>query len=234
MEKSQDLLKRDLKQKVLSMGGVVEKAIDEATECLREGQSSKVAEVLSLEERINALHVILDDSCVKLLAREHPFAGDLRFIVAVVKINSDLERMGDQAVNIAHNAQRCVAGVPLQYTIMAELPSMVDDVKTIVKKSLDCFVEQSVAMAQEVLALDDRIDGWKNQIFRNIISYMKDHPDCIEQGLNFILIARNLEKIGDHATNIAEDVIFAASGRDIRHHGIAEKQLSDMNKNSEG
>ena len=223
MEKQQDQWRREIKQKVLTMGGLVEKAVERAADCLRGDAADKLAEVTALEDKINAHHVALDDSSVKLLAREHPFATDLRFIVAAIKINSDLERMGDQAVNIAHNARRCVVGIPLQYGIMSEFPPMIDEVKNIVKKALDSFVSQSEAMALEVLALDDKIDGFKNQIFKRVIEFMKDHPDCIEQGLNYILVARNLEKIGDHATNIAEDVIFVASGRDVRHHGIAQK-----------
>jgi phosphate transport system protein len=140
---------------------------------------------------------------------------DLRTIVAILKINTDLERMGDQAVNIAHNSNRYLAAAPFKQLV--DLPKMADEVQIMVHDSLDAFVKGSEKTAVEVLQRDDAVDNFKDTIFGDVKERLKNSPNDIEQGLNLILIARNLERIGDHATNIAEDVIFAIKGEDIRH-----------------
>jgi phosphate transport system protein len=218
MERHGDILIKELKQKILAMGGAVERAIEVATDSLLDGQVEKKRdEVMALEKKINMLHIEIDDACVKLLAREHPFATDLRLIVAAIKMNCDLERMGDQAVNIVRNVGHFVPDVKLKAGMLEELPKMAEAVRSMVKKSLDAFVTQSSSAALEVLGLDDVIDNYKDEIFKHVIEYLKSDPASLEQGLSLILIARNFERIGDHATNIAEDVIFSASGRDVRH-----------------
>lgn len=206
---------RELKEQLLGMAGNVERAIELATEALLEWNPAKIAPVFEFEKKINQSHLIVDDECVKLLALHQPLAADLRLIVASLKINTDLERMGDQAVNIAHNAERYLKCAPLKPLV--DLPKMSNEARVMVRESIDAFVNRSEKAARAVLVLDDSVDAYKNKIFRDVLEHVKSSPGDIEQGLNLILIARNLERIGDHATNIAEDVIFAITGEDIRH-----------------
>jgi phosphate transport system protein len=145
-------------------------------------------------------------------------AKDLRLIVAIIKINTDLERMGDQAINISHNGRRYLQEPALKPLI--DIPRMSDEVRAMVRDSLDALVRGDANLAEQVLKRDDIVDAFKNQIFRELITYMLASPKSIEQALNLILISRNLERIGDHATNIAEDVIFVVTGRDIRHGAL--------------
>ncbi|MGK5082621.1 phosphate signaling complex protein PhoU [Bdellovibrionota bacterium FG-1] len=210
----------ELKQQLIGMAGNVEKAIELATEALLEWDSAKIGPVFEIEKRINQSHLSVDDGCVKLLALHQPLAVDLRLIIATLKISTDLERMGDQAVNIAHNATRYLNAPPLKPLV--DLPKMSHDVRLMVRDSIDSFVSRSELKSREILLRDDRVDAFKNKIFRDVVEHLKAHPGDIEQGLNLILIARNLERIGDHATNIAEDVIFAITGEDIRHSPRAE------------
>jgi phosphate transport system protein len=204
-----------LKDLILSMGGNVEQAIEQATQALLLREPERLERVFVLENQVNQSHLIVDDTCLNLLALQAPMANDLRLIIAIMKINTDLERMGDQAVNIAHNAKRYLTEPPLKPLI--DLPRMAEDVRSMVRDSLDSLVKRDSHLATDVLNRDDKIDAFKNQIFRELITYMIGDPKTIERALNLILIARNLERIGDHATNIAEDVIFATTGRDVRH-----------------
>jgi phosphate transport system protein len=204
-----------LKEKLLNMGGHVEKAIQHASDALLEWDASKIQTVFEIEKKVNQSHLEVDDGCIKLLALQQPMAVDLRTIVAILKINNDLERMGDQAVNIAHNAQRYMKDAPIKPLV--DLPKMSIEVRLMVRDALDVFVKSSEDIARDILIRDDNVDAFKNKIFRDVIELLKAKPSEIEQGLNLILIARNLERIGDHATNIAEDVIFAIKGEDVRH-----------------
>ncbi len=221
MERHFEVELRNLKQQVLAMGGQVEKAIEEAAGGLVERKPERFDVVHTIEKSINEAHIAVDEACVKLLARQSPLAADLRFVVAIIKINSDLERMGDQAVNIAHNGKRYLAEPPLKPLI--DIPRMAKEVQVMVRQALDALVGRNIELAREVLNRDDSVDAYKNQIFRELITYMIADPRSIERALNLILIARNLERIGDHATNIAEDVIFAITGEDIRHGSLRKK-----------
>lgn len=213
---------RALKERILTMGGAVERAIEEATQALIERDSARFATVHELEKGINQAHIEVDEACVRLLARQSPLAADLRLVVAIIKINADLERMGDQAVNIAGNGKRYLEEPALKPLI--DLPRMAQIVREMVRQALDAFVRQDMALARAVLDRDDAVDNLKDQIFRELLTYMISDPRTIQRALNLILIARNLERLGDHATNIAEDVIYAISGRDVRHGGLADKE----------
>ena len=215
MERHFDVELRKLKDQILAMGGLVESAIGSAIEALLERKPEKFARVFEDEKKVNQAHIEVDEACVQLLARHSPLAADLRMIVAILKINTDLERMGDQAVNIAHNGSRYLKEAPLKPLI--DIPRMAKEAQSMVRDALDSFVRRDVEQAQEVLERDDSVDALKNQIFRELITYMISDPKAIERALDLILIARNLERVGDHATNIAEDVIFAITGDDIRH-----------------
>jgi phosphate transport system protein len=172
--------------------------------------------VLSGDAPLNTLHIEIDNRCFKLLALHQPMAADLRAIVAAVKINTDLERVGDLAVNIAEAARRYTSHPPVKKLI--DIPRMGEIAQTMLRDALDSFVRRDIALAQQVLSQDDALDSLKTQIFRELLTYMLQDPTTIEPALDLILVSRHLERIGDHATNIAEDVIFIVSAKDVRHH----------------
>jgi phosphate transport system protein len=208
---------KDLKNMILTMGGQVEMTIEKVIEAFNTRNKSKLEDVWSIEKKINKLHIEIDNTCLEVLARLSPVAADLRLILAIIKINNDLERIGDQAVNISYNADHFLTERNLD--IKLELPKMASLVQAMVRDSLDAFTRGDVNLAQEVLLRDDEVDGIKNSTFKLLVGYMQQNPSQIESALDLILIARNLERMGDHATNIAEDVIFACTGEDVRHGG---------------
>jgi phosphate transport system protein len=171
---------------------------------------------LNGDDPLNQLHIEIDGRCFTLLALHQPMAVDLRAIVAAVKINTDLERVGDLAINIAEAARRYAQHAPVKKLI--DIPRMATIAQSMLRDSLDAFVRRDTELAQRVLNEDDKLDALKTQIFRELLTYMLQDPATIEAALDLILISRHLERIGDHATNIAEDVIFMVSARDVRHH----------------
>jgi phosphate transport system protein len=215
MERYLEASLKELKELLIGMAKYVEQAIAAATGALQTQDAARIQSVYEIEKHVNADHIRVDEACLKLLALQQPLAADLRLIIAIIKINTDLERMGDQAVNIAHNTERYIQGEPLKQLI--DLPKMSSDVMIMVSEAIESFVKRDLALAKSVLQRDDAVDGLKGKIFRDVLEHIKADPAKIEQGLSLILIARNLERIGDHATNIAEDVIFAITGDDIRH-----------------
>ena len=214
-----------LKERLLAMGGLAEERVRQAVYGVKERDPAAVEAVLSGDEPINDLHMEVDDRCFKLLALHQPMAADLRVIVAAVKINTDLERVGDLAVNIAEAGQRYLQHAPVKPLI--DIPRMGDLAQKMLRDSLDAFVRRDMALAESVLAADDTLDALKTQIFRELLTYMLQDPQTIEPGLDLILISRHLERIGDHATNVAEDVIFILSAKDVRHHGAESKPPQD-------
>ena len=205
-----------LQERLLAMGGLAEEHVRESVRSLTSRDPALVERVLNGDEPINDLHIEIDDRCFKLLALHQPMAADLRAIVAAVKINTDLERVGDLAVNIAEAAKRYLQHAPVKPLI--DIPRMADIAQAMLRDALDAFVRRDVAMAEAVIGEDDRLDALKTQIFRELLTYMLSDPQTIEPSLDLILVSRHLERIGDHATNIAEDVIFMVSARDVRHH----------------
>ena len=210
-----------LKQRVLAMGGLAEERVREAVRGLMDRDSAALDAVLAGDQPINDLHIELDDRCFKLLALHQPMAADLRVIVAAVKINTDLERVGDLAVNIGEAGKRYLRHAPVKPLI--DIPRMGELAQSMLRDALDAFVRRDIALAEAVLAQDDTLDALKTQIFRELLTYMLQDPVTIEPALDLILISRHLERIGDHATNVAEDVIFILSANDVRHPGSAAK-----------
>jgi phosphate transport system protein len=204
-----------LQGRLLEMGGLAEERVRAAIQGLVSRDTAVIDKVLHGDEPINELHIEIDNRCFKLLALHQPMAADLRAIVAAVKINTDLERVGDLAVNIAEAAKRYAVHPPVKQLI--DIPRMGDIAQTMLRDALDSFVRRDTALAQQVLNEDDRLDALKTQIFRELLTYMLQDPGTVEPALDLILISRHLERIGDHATNIAEDVIFMVSARDVRH-----------------
>jgi phosphate transport system protein len=187
-------------------------------QALLERDRALMASVVEGDEAINRLHLEIDDRCFKLLALYQPMAVDLRMIVAAVKINSDLERVGDLAVNVAEASERYVEHAPVKPLI--DIPRMGSMAQRMLDEALKAFVSRDVELAQAVLTQDDVLDGLKDQIFRELLTYMLGDTRKIEPGIDLILISRHLERVGDHATNIAEDVIFIVEARDVRHHAF--------------
>lgn len=208
---------KNLKEQILAMGGHVELAVEAATQALIQRNLSLISQVHDMEAKINREHMEVDEACIQLLARQSPLAADLRLVVAVLKISTDLERMGDQAVNIAYNTKDYLEGDAIKELI--DIPKMASEVRSMVRDCLDAFVKQDRELAAQVLRRDDLVDELKDKVFQDLLSFMTKNPTRVEQALDLILIARNLERLGDHATNIAEDVIFAVTGDDIRHGG---------------
>ncbi len=205
-----------LKTRLLEMGGLAEEQVRAAVRALVDRDREAIERVLQSDEPINKLHIEIDGRCFTLLALHQPMAVDLRAIVSAVKINTDLERVGDLAINIAEAARRYAQHPPVKKLI--DIPQMATIAQTMLRDALDAFVRRDVALAQHVLDEDDKLDSLKTQIFRELLTYMLQDQATIEPALDLILISRHLERIGDHATNVAEDVIFMVSARDVRHH----------------
>jgi phosphate transport system protein len=205
-----------LKTRLLEMGGLAEQRVRTALRALVERDLALVEEVLAGDGPINELHIEIDRRCFTLLALRQPMAVDLRAIVSAVKINTDLERVGDLAVNIAEAARRYIRHPPVKELI--DIPRMAEIAQRMLRDALDAYVRRDTDLAQAVLNEDDALDALKTQVFRELLTYMLQSPSTIEPSLDLILVSRHLERIGDHATNIAEDVIFMVSARDVRHH----------------
>src|SRR3954467_15116590 len=205
-----------LKTRLLEMGGLAEDRVRTAGDALVRRDSEAGGRLIAGDRPINQLHIEIDNRCFTLLALHQPMAVDLRAIVSAVKINTDLERVGDLAINIAEAARRYAQHPPVKKLI--DIPRMAAIAQSMLRDSLDAFVRRDIVLAQHVLDEDDKLDSLKTQIFRELLTYMLQDPGTIEPALDLILISRHLERIGDHATNIAEDVIFMVSARDVRHH----------------
>ena len=205
-----------LKERLLAMGGLAEERVRLAMQGLVERDAGLIDEVLNGDMPVNELHIEIDDLCLKLLALHSPMAADLRAIMAAIKINSDLERVGDMAVNIGEAARRYTLHPPVKK--LMDIPRMGTAAQSMLRDALDSYVRGDLELAQRVLDEDDNLDTLKTQVFRELLTYMLQDPSTIEPALDLILISRHLERIGDHATNVAEDVIFMVSGRDVRHH----------------
>jgi phosphate transport system protein len=197
------------------MGGLAEERVRAAVLGLVSRDVALIDAVMKGDEPINEFHVEIDDRCFKLLALHQPMATDLRSIVAAVKINTDLERVGDLAVNIAEAAKRYASHAPVKRLI--DIPRMGSLAQGMLRDALDSFVRRDAVLAKHVLDEDDKLDELKTQVFRELLTYMLSDPTTIEPALDLILVSRHLERIGDHATNIAEDVIFMVSALDVRH-----------------
>jgi phosphate transport system protein len=211
-----------LQSRLLEMGGLAEERVRACIDALESRDLGVVAQVMGGDEPINQLHIEIDNRCFRLLALYQPMATDLRAIVSAVKINTDLERVGDLAVNIAEAAQRYTTHPPVKKLI--DIPTMGTIAQTMLRDALDAYVRRDTALAHAVLNADDQLDALKTQVFRDLLTYMIKDPATVEPALDLILVSRHLERIGDHATNIAEDVIFMVSAQDVRHHPPAAQE----------
>ncbi|MCJ7498451.1 MAG: phosphate signaling complex protein PhoU [candidate division Zixibacteria bacterium] len=210
-----------LKEKLLSMASLAETIIYKAVKSLSERDETLFEVVNQGEKKVNYLQIEIDELCLKLLALKQPMATDLRFITSAMKINSELERIGDLAVNIIQRAEVLIKQPQLKPLI--DIPRMAELTQKMVKDSLDAFIKMDVNLARSILTRDDEVDCLKDQIFRELLTFMLSDQSTIPRALELILVSRHLERIGDHATNIAEDVIYLVQGKDIRHHIEEEK-----------
>lgn len=214
MKRQFDADLEDLRSRLLRMGGLCEEMVHYAVKVVVDRDDSHVAKVQDWEREVNALHIDIDEVCLRLIALHQPAAGDLRLIAAAIKINSDLERVGDQAVNIAETGVYLLKEPKIK---LGDIPRMVEVAAGMLKDALDAFSRGDVELARDVIKRDDEEDRLKSQTFNELVMLMQRDASAIQRGMDIILIARNLERIADHATNVAEDVIFMVLGKDIRH-----------------
>ncbi len=207
----------DLRERVIYMGGLVETAIHRSLEAVLQ-RDPELAEAVTreLEPEINHLQVEVDERALRLMALQQPLAADLRFVAAVLKIGNDLERMADLAVNIAQGASHLLE-LPLA-SLRVDLPLMAERAGRMLRAALDAFMTRDADLARSVLTADDEVDTLRDLIYRQLIRSMVADSREVERSLSLMFVARNLERIADHATNIAEDVIFWLEGVDVRHH----------------
>ena len=204
-----------LKQRLITMAGLTDERVRLALQGLVERKPTLLDDVIAGDARINALQIEIDDRCFKLIALQHPVAVDLRIVVSALKINNNLERVGDLAVNCAEAALRYLRHPPVKPLI--DIPRMGELAGQMLRQAIEAFVVRDVRPAQRVLRQDDWLDALKDQILRELLTFMLGDHATIEPSVELILISRHLERIGDHATNIAEDVIFIVEARDVRH-----------------
>jgi phosphate transport system protein len=206
----------ELRERLLEMGGMAEAAVELASDSYRKRDARLAQAVFEREEMINASERAIDELVVDLLAMQQPMATDLRFVLAVLKINSDLERVGDLAVNIAQRSLDLTEQPEVDVPV--DIPRMTAAVATMVRRALEAFLSAKADVAQAVLEMDSIVDRMKDEAFINLVGQMTSNPDRVRTYLDVLLITRSLERIADHATNIAEDVIFWVSGADVRHN----------------
>ncbi|HEY6376648.1 MAG TPA: phosphate signaling complex protein PhoU [Edaphobacter sp.] len=204
-----------LKDKLLAMAALSQQALSLSLEAYLTGDIGLCDHVKEIEEAINTAERDVDEMAYDLLAKEQPMAIDLRFILSVIKINGDLERIGDQASNIAQRAQ-AVSEDP-QIVLPIDIPDMGEKVGIMIRRAVQSLLEADARLAESVLAMDDEIDDMNREVQAELVDVMQQHPAVSSQALNAIIISRNLERAADHATNIAEDVIFWVRGSDVRH-----------------
>ncbi|HEX9763983.1 MAG TPA: phosphate signaling complex protein PhoU [Candidatus Acidoferrales bacterium] len=205
----------ELKERLLWMGGLVERAVHRATHSVLDADGALGKEVLAGEDAVNEMQLEIDERVTQLLALHQPMASDLRFLLAVTRINADLERIGDQAVNIAESADRILRHPQVKPYV--DLPRMSELAEGMVRDSLNALVRRDVELAKNVLLRDDQVDRLRDQVFRELLTYMMENSSVVYPAFELILVAKNLERIADHSTNIAEDVIYIVAGRDVRH-----------------
>ncbi len=220
MERHVDEELHVLKERLLSMAGLAEAAIGLAVKALVSRDAALARQVIASDQAINMAEVGIDELCMKLLALYQPEATDLRFITMAFKINNDLERMGDLAVNIAERTLDLLQEPLLKPLI--DIPRMAELAQAMVTDSLDAFVRRDAELARNVCRRDDQVDQLNDQVFRELLTYMLQDPKSIARAVELILIGRHLERIADHATNVAEDVIYLVQGRTIKHHLAGE------------
>jgi phosphate transport system protein len=215
---------QELLERVVLMGSLTEAMIQRAVAVLVTRSESPCMDVFAKEEEVNEMHVEVDNRAVSLTARQQPVAKDARFLFMASKIASDLERIADQSVNICQNAHYVLGSPPLKSLV--ELPAMAEIAQKMLRDSLTAMIKRDVSLANRVLEDEKKVDEFRDVIFKALLADLGESTGAVQRDISLILIARNLERIGDHATNIAEEVIYWIQGRDIRHGKAAIPRAS--------
>jgi phosphate transport system protein len=211
--------REQLHNKLLEMSSLVEAGIEHSIRAVIHKDEAAASEVFQNEARINTIEVEIDGLAIDLLALHQPMASNLRFIVAALKINTNLERMGDLSVNIAHSARSLIDGPAIG--VIVDIPLIAGLVQAMVRKSLDAFVACDVVLARSVLTSDDAVDNLRTACYHQLLAFMEKDPRNIRPALNLLNVTRTLERVADHSTNIAEDVLYYVRGIDVRHQSGA-------------
>jgi len=206
----------NLRNRLLEMSGLVEDSVYRSIKSLLEKDEQAAQQVLQNEAKINRMEIEIDELATNLLARVQPMATDLRFITAAIKINNDLERMGDISVNIVRRTLVLI-NEPMPKELV-DIPHMASLAQSMIRQSLDAFVRKDAELARSILTSDDVIDQLRDSVYEELITLMEQDPTTVRQSINLMFIARALERLADHATNIAEDVLFLVEGVEVRHH----------------
>jgi len=215
MERHFDQELADLKEALLRMAGLAERSVAQALKALVQRDIGLAKKVDEEDPQLDKLEMEIDERCIRLLALRQPIATDLRFITMAMKISSELERIGDQAVNIAHRSEELNQEPILKPLV--DIPRMAEHAQGMIHDSLDAFVYAKPEVARQVVVRDEKVDLLNRQLHRELTSFMIEDPRTITRCLNLMSVAHNLERIGDHATNVAEDIVYLYEGRDIRH-----------------
>ncbi len=221
MERHLDQALDEVRQLLLRMGAMVEEMIAGSIQSLIDRDSERSDSIIEQDSEVDQLQIDIDKSCETIMATQQPTAIDMRFLVAMMKINTDLERIGDLAANISHSVRVLNQVPPLKPYV--DLPRLTELVRAMVHESLDAFVDRDTRLAVRVCVEDDQVDALYEQLFRELLTYMIEDPKNVTRGLQLLFICRDLERVADHATNIAEDVIFYVEGKDIRHLSSANE-----------
>jgi len=216
MERHLDEELKEVKVRLLEMADLAIESIRKAIRALKERNIRLVNEIFEIDHRIDEFEIENEEKCIELLALRQPVGTDLRFLVGAIKINNDLERMGDHAVNIG----QCTLALADKAHIkpLIDIPKMARMATDMLKDSIDSFIENDAAKAKKVCERDDKVDGLRDQIFRELLTYMMSDPTTIPRAMELILVSRNLERIADLSTNICEEIIYIAQARVIKHH----------------
>ncbi len=228
MQRHFDEQMQDLMKKLVHMGRLAESMIQMALRCLVQHKDEMIGEVMEREEEVNELQIQIDDRALKLTALQQPVGGDVRFMFMASRIATELERVADQAVNVCQNTRYILKAPPLKPLI--DLPRMGEVAESMVRKSIDSLIDKNCILANEVLEMEKEVDAFRDDIFRVLLTYMMADPGTIQRALALILISRNLERVGDHATNIAEEVIYLVEGREVRHRTEIKARSADSAK----
>ncbi len=216
MERHLDEELKEVKVKLLEMADLTIESINKSIRALKERNIGVANEIFVIDRRIDQFEIEIEEKCIELIALRQPVSSDLRFLIGAIKINNDLERMGDHAVNIA----QCVIALADKPHIkpLIDIPKMARLAKEMLKDSINSFIENNTVKAKKVCERDDKVDGLRDQVFRELLTYMMSDPATITRAMELILVSRNLERIADLSTNICEEVIYIAQARVIKHH----------------
>ena len=209
-----------LNRKLLEMASLVESRIAKSMKALREGNMILAQEVIRTDEQVNAMEIEIDNLCVKILALYQPEAKDLRTVTMIMKVNNDLERIGDHASSISRMAIFMADYPPIKPLV--DIPKMADKAMEMLRESLDAFIKRDAQLAVEVCRKDDEVDNYEPQIVRELITFIMSDPSTLNRALRYIYVARHLERVGDLATNIAENAYYIATGEVLKHHHTSE------------